>query len=254
MTLNAFSKDICILAVDTATESCSAALLYQGKITAQSTEAPRAHTEKILPMVDLLLKDAGITLNDVNAIAFGEGPGSFTGIRVGVSVAQGLGFGANIPLVPVSNLMTLAQGAFRVHKQTNIVAAIDARMSEIYVASFTFDKENGFWHYLVDPKVQTPDDWIETFSSYIQLNQVNDIFGIAGTGFETYPHLNENASLKSAFNQHLAGNNLFRLPLAEDMIPLAYYLYQNNKIVDPIDAEPVYLRNEVTWQKLPGKA
>lgn len=102
-----------ILALDTATEACSVALQYNGNITFLDEISPRSHTQRILPMVDELLNQANIELKEVNYLVFGRGPGSFTGVRVGVSVAQGLAMGANLPVVAVSNLKAMAEEAYQ---------------------------------------------------------------------------------------------------------------------------------------------
>ncbi|SET51586.1 tRNA (adenosine(37)-N6)-threonylcarbamoyltransferase complex dimerization subunit type 1 TsaB [Thorsellia anophelis] len=253
--VNSFDN-ITLLAVDTATESCSAALWHNGKLSALNTEAPRAHTEKILPMVDKLLSDAAINLNQVDAIAFGQGPGSFTGIRVGVSVAQGLGFGSNKPLIPISNLMALAEGARRVYGHNHVICAIDARMGEIYAAALRYCLEQNCWQYLVDESVKAPQIWLNEFQTHLDATFIVNKginFIPAGTGFETYELLFELNSKYNIISKPDLTAPLFRLPLAADMIPIALNKFTKQEIINAIDAEPTYLRNEVTWQKLPGR-
>ena len=97
-----------ILALDTATENCSVALLVDDKVYVRSEVAPRDHTKKILPMVDEVLKEAGLTLAELDALAYGRGPGSFTGVRIGIGIAQGLAFGADLPMIGVSTLEAMA--------------------------------------------------------------------------------------------------------------------------------------------------
>ncbi|MGO3800463.1 MAG: tRNA (adenosine(37)-N6)-threonylcarbamoyltransferase complex dimerization subunit type 1 TsaB, partial [Vibrio casei] len=93
-----------ILALDTSTENCSVALMINDQMFTRSEVAPRDHTKKILPMVDEVLKEAGISLHDLDALAFGRGPGSFTGVRIGIGIAQGLSFGAELPMIGISTL------------------------------------------------------------------------------------------------------------------------------------------------------
>ena len=130
-------KNITLLALDTSTEACSVALWHKGEKTYLDELAQRTHTKRILPMVDELLANSGINLKQVDALAFGRGPGSFTGVRVGAGIAQGLAFGADLPVIAVSNLTAMAQAAFELHQAENVTAAIDARMNEVYFSRFT---------------------------------------------------------------------------------------------------------------------
>lgn len=113
-----------ILALDTATEACSVALWNDGEIHSLFEVCPREHTQRVLPMVQQLLADQGITLNQLDALAFARGPGSFTGVRIGIGIAQGLALGAGLPMLGVSTLATLAQGAYRLTGANRVLAAI----------------------------------------------------------------------------------------------------------------------------------
>ena len=129
-----------ILALDTATEACSAALLSgDGSVYERHDIAPRRHAELILPMVDGILTEAGLGLNDLDAIAFGRGPGAFTGVRIAAGVTQGLALGAGLPVIPVSSLAALAQPALG--KAAIVLPAIDARMGEVYWAAYESDQD-----------------------------------------------------------------------------------------------------------------
>ena len=134
-----------ILAVDTTTSSCSAALLMGGELITQCQIAERNHTQLILPMVDTLLGKGGLKLSQISVIAFTSGPGSFTGIRVGFGIVQGLAFGADLPVLPVSTLETLAYTAIRklkIQTDAHIIPMLDARMHEIYWAQFNYNSTN----------------------------------------------------------------------------------------------------------------
>ena len=124
-----------LLALDTATEACSAALLVGDDTIERSEIAPRRHAELILPMIESLLGEAGISRRQIDAIAVGRGPGAFTGVRLAISVAQGLALGLDVPVVPVSSLAALAQDAPQ-DIDAPILAVIDARMGEIYAGAF----------------------------------------------------------------------------------------------------------------------
>ena len=106
-----------ILAIDTATEACSVALLNDESTDALFELCPREHTQRILPMVQQVLANNQLNLNQLDALAFGRGPGSFTGVRIGIGIAQGLALGAELPMIGVSTLATMAQGAWRKRRQ-----------------------------------------------------------------------------------------------------------------------------------------
>lgn len=130
-----------ILAFDTATAACSAALSIDGEISQQFEVAPRRHGELLLPMIDHLLKEASLTLQDCDAIAFGNGPGSFVGLRIAAGLAQGLAFGAGIPVIPVSTLQALAQTAHWEMGEARILVGWDARMQQIYWGVYCEEQE-----------------------------------------------------------------------------------------------------------------
>lgn len=225
-----------ILALDTATEACSVALQYQNQITHTDELSPRTHTQRILPMVDELLKQANLTIKDVNYLAFGRGPGSFTGVRVGVGIAQGLALGAELPVIAVSNLMAMAEQAYQQLGVTEVVALIDARMNEVYFAQFS-RKESG-WVEVVSEQVCPPEKAIEQIQQDLRPM-------VVGTGWAAYSQF-EQANLCVTISE-------ITLPSARYMLSLAEIEIAQGKIQSVMDIEPVYLRNEVTWQKLPHK-
>ncbi|MGR1223179.1 tRNA (adenosine(37)-N6)-threonylcarbamoyltransferase complex dimerization subunit type 1 TsaB [Aeromonas veronii] len=231
-------NELKILAIDTATEACSAALLVGDKLFSRWEEAPRDHTRKILPMVQAVLEDAGISLSDLDAIAFGRGPGSFTGVRIGISVAQGLAFGAGVPLIGISTLAAMAQGAYRLDGAQQVLTAIDARMNEVYFGRYE----------LIDGRMQLVGD--EVVSEPAALVDVRGKLAgpvtCVGTGFETY------GETLSGLADELAVSQV-RFPAAEDMLPLARAAWLAGEAVPVEQATPVYLRDKVTWKKLPGR-
>ncbi|MBF37867.1 MULTISPECIES: tRNA (adenosine(37)-N6)-threonylcarbamoyltransferase complex dimerization subunit type 1 TsaB [unclassified Idiomarina] len=224
-----------LLAIDTSTENCSVALVHDGKLTTRDIESPREHSQKLLPFVEEVLDRAGVSLAELDGLVVGAGPGSFTGVRIGVSMAQGLAFSADLPVYPVCSLQALAQQAIRKNDVAGVVACIDARMGEVYYALYA--NENGVAVAQSEPAVAKPD------TNLIDTGRLKG-WGTAGTGWDVYADiLDENHELKHSDNS--------RLPLAEDML-----IVVNSAGVDPVQAEllePLYVRNEVTWQKLPGR-
>jgi tRNA threonylcarbamoyladenosine biosynthesis protein TsaB len=140
-----------LLALDTSTESCSAALWLDGELAVDAIHAGQRHTELVLPMIDDLLRAAGIGLTALDAIAFGEGPGSFTGLRIACAVAQGLAFGAGLPVVGIGTLLALAQAS----AASEAVCCLDARMRQVYYAAYRRRPEG--WTVLHAPGVYAPD-------------------------------------------------------------------------------------------------
>lgn len=228
-----------ILALDTATENCSVALLVNDQIYVRSEVAPRDHTKKILPMVDEVLKEAEITLAELDALAFGRGPGSFTGVRIGIGIAQGLAFGADLPMIGVSTLQAMAQGSYRKHGVSHVACAIDARMSEVYWGRFS-RQEDGTW-MATDAECVIPPAVLAENSQSDEQRWLT-----AGTGWEAYQEALAELKFEVA-----AGEVLF--PDAEDIVALAKFELEQGNTVTVEDASPVYLRDTVAWKKLPGR-
>lgn len=228
-----------ILAIDTATEACSVAIWNQGETHALFELCPREHTQRILPLVQQVLAESGLTLSQLDALAFGRGPGSFTGVRIGIGIAQGLALGADLPMLGISTLQTMAQGAWRMTGAQRVLAAIDARMGEVYWGQFA-RQHDGRWLESEGEAVLSPPQALE------RAQRLQGDWAHAGTGWQTYPDLVAGASLSLTDGQML-------LPQAEDMLPLALQAWQQGLAVSVENAEPTYLRNEVTWKKLPGR-
>lgn len=228
-----------ILAIDTATEACSVALLNEDRLLAHFELCAREHTQRILPLVQQILQEGGVVLKDLDALAFGRGPGSFTGVRIGIGIAQGLSLGANVPLIGVSTLKTMAQSAWRLHGARRVLAAIDARMGEVYWAEYQRD-EQGNWQGEETEAVLKPD------AAAARMAALSGQWACVGTGWQAWPQLAENSTLALTLSD-------VTLPCAEDMLPLAQQALAAGMTVAPEHAEPTYLRNEVTWKKLPGR-
>jgi len=217
-----------LIALDTATEACSVALLYQGQIRSHYEVIPRLHAQRLLPMLQELLAEAGIALNAVDAIAFGQGPGAFTGVRIAASVAQGLGFALNCPLLPVSNLAALAGRALREHGAEQVAAAIDARMGELYWGCYRAEAGQ--------MRLQGLESVLPPAQAALPRNASGNWFG-AGSGWQVKGEHQRLAAI--------SGKAPELLPHAEDILHLAQLAFARGESIPAEQAQPVYLRDKV---------
>jgi len=224
-----------ILCLETATEGCSAALSVNGQLHSRESEQPQGHSELILPMTETVLDEAGLKITDLDAIAFDRGPGSFTGIRIGTGVTQGLAFAADLPVIPVSSLAILAQAVFTAHPQIQTaLCAIDARMNEVYWGVYQRDEHN--LPSLVGEEIVCQAGDTPKLSSYQHCLAT-------GSGWGAYPALGEHHGISVEPEQARA------LPLARHMEPLARHALQQGQTVAADNAIPVYLRDDVAKKK-----
>jgi tRNA threonylcarbamoyladenosine biosynthesis protein TsaB len=218
-----------LLAIETATEACSVALVHGDELIARSEIAPRRHTERVLPMADELLAEAGIGRHALDAIAVGRGPGAFTGVRLGVSLAQGMALALDVPVITISSLAALALEAPE-EDGSAILAVIDARMGEIYAACYRRDGEGGL--------VALDEERIGTAETLV-LPEAG-AWQVVGTGWATYA---------SMLSQRLTGTLHFadglRYPQAAHVAELAMREFKAGHAQAPELALPVYLRDKV---------
>ncbi len=226
-----------LLAIDTSTEACSVALQLGTDILHLDEVCPQQHSKRVLPMVQQLLTQVGLSLQQLDGIVFGRGPGSFTGVRIGVGVTQGLAFGADIPVYGVSTLAAMAQAAYRLQGAKQVIAAIDARMAEIYLGYFALD------HQLLMQPVAT--ELAIKPTALIDCPFKGESFGV-GTGWQTYHEVMQQWHATQVCKDLL-------YPSALDMLALAVPAWSAGQFIAAELAEPVYVRDEVTWKKLPGR-
>ncbi len=220
-----------ILAFDTATDACSVALLTEGRIFQHAEIAPRRHAELILPMIRDMLQGAGLGLNQLDAIAVGQGPGSFIGVRTAVGVAQGLAMGAGLPVIPVSTLQAIAQAAYEQSQWVNIISGWDARMQAIYWGAFSLNSEN------IMAPIQS-----EALNAPAEIKlPLEKKWRLAGNAWEVYRQ--ELTSLD--YSQDAEVPDIY--PQAAAIIRLAEFYYRQGKFLAPELLEPVYLRNQVAY-------
>lgn len=227
-----------ILSLDTSTEACSVALKLDDEVLENFQLQPRKHTQLLLPMVEEILAEAGVKLQQLDAIAFANGPGSFTGLRIATGVTQGLAFGADLPVIPVTTLETMAFTLFRERFAHYIISSLDARMGEVYWAAYHWNG-NGF-DCIAQPEVIAPDqvslinpiedaDWVGAGNGWQLLDQFSPV--MQSLVQQTYPDL---------------------LPQAGDIARLAELYWQQGKTVSAEEAIPVYLRDNVAFKKGEG--
>jgi len=218
-----------ILAVDTATEACSAALYIDGEIQERFEIAPREHAKLLLPMIDSLMAEAELKPQQLDAIAFGCGPGSFTGVRIATGVMQGIAYGADLPVVPVSALAAISQACLQKTTYDTIFTAVDARMSEIYWAVYQRDAE-GVAQLIGLEKVQP--------ASEVDALQLTG-YGI-GSGWQAYEQV-----LTQHLSAQLLGFDANYLPRSAQIALLGAVGVQRQQAVSVEQAMPVYLRDKV---------
>lgn len=218
------------LAIDTATETCSVALISDSEVFYRYEAEGNRHSALVLTMVEQVLAEAGLALADLDALGFSRGPGSFTGVRIGTAVTQGLAYAADLPVIPVSTLALLAHSVWTPGRAGRVLAAIDARMGEVYQGCYEFTAD-GHSRLLGDEQVCAVADIVLPEAS-------PDLF--AGTGVAAWPE---------AFSLLISGRNI---PCQGDVHPQARYmgtlLRQALAAGETVAAEqvtPVYLRNKV---------
>jgi len=214
-----------LLAFDTSTEYCSVALLHDEELTHCETHAVQRHSELILPMIEELLIAAGFELKQLDGIAFGAGPGSFTGVRIACGVAQGLAFGAGLPVVPVGTLAALAQEA----GARKVIACLDARMGEIYHAAYL--REGGSWTEIAPPGVGP--------AQSAPVLDGGGWFG-CGSGFAVYAD-----ALAQRYGAQLDGVAAALHPHARSIARLAMPVLAAGGGVAAEEAAPLYVRDKV---------
>jgi len=214
-----------LLALDASTENCSLALWLDGEVMSRQEIAGQRHSDLLLPMLEALLGDAGISLNALDGIAFGEGPGSFTGLRIGCGVAQGLALGADLPVIGVSTLLALAAAA----PGDRVIACLDARIGEIYHA--VYELKDGAWHTVSEPSLGLAQDApVVSGGGWVG----------AGSGFAAYGE-----ALQARYAGQLASIDGSVYPQAREMVKLAAPLFAQGLGRDAALAAPLYIRNKV---------
>ncbi|WP_462382097.1 tRNA (adenosine(37)-N6)-threonylcarbamoyltransferase complex dimerization subunit type 1 TsaB [Pseudomonas sp. Marseille-QA0892] len=219
-----------LLALDTATEACSVALKKGDHVLSRYDVIPRMHAQRLLPMVQELLSEAGLVAADIDAIAFGRGPGAFTGVRIAIGIVQGLAYALDRPVVPISDLALIAQRAYRENACERVAVAIDARMDEVYwgcYANVAGEMQlQGAEAVLPPERVELPRDFAGAWHG-----------GGTGWGYGARIPLTPASVFPDL------------LPHAEDLITLASFALARGETVSAEAAQPIYLRDNVATPK-----
>ena len=240
-----------MLAFETSSREGSVALQVDGAVRQAPIATPRQQTEELLPLTAKLLNGAGLSLRDLDAIAFGRGPGSFTGLRIAAAAAQGLGMATGLPLLPVSSLAATAQGLWRTHGSSNTLVCVDARMGEVYWAAFEI--LDGLARVVDTEQVTSPEEVSAAAPVARSAAEAEDgsaavpvSWCAAGSGFEVYG--DELAGLMA----QAGGVFPQARPQAIDLFPLAQADLAAGIGRTPEEANPVYLRSESAWKPAGG--
>ncbi|WP_019624197.1 tRNA (adenosine(37)-N6)-threonylcarbamoyltransferase complex dimerization subunit type 1 TsaB [Thioalkalivibrio thiocyanoxidans] len=229
-----------LIAIETCTEMCSAALWVDGVLESVEVRAPRQHGELILRQVEELLARSDIARTSLDAVAVGRGPGAFTGVRLGLGVAQGMAFALDCPVIPISTLQTLAQQIVSERPDAppgEVLAALDARMGEVYWSL----------HAIVDGRAQSAPEQVTAPSQVLPAWRGTPDRGI-GAGFAAYPELVERSGLSE---ERLYPD---ALPRAREVAVLAVDAWERGEAIPPEQAQPVYLRDNVAEPSRPRGA
>lgn len=225
-----------LLALETATDACSVALWDGDRIVHRFELAPRRHTERVLPMCEELLEEAGLSLNGLDGIAFGRGPGSFTGVRIAAGITQGLAYAGGCPVIPVSTLAVMAQRAIEEHRCERVLVAMDARMNEVYWGAFVRG-ETGLAAPADLERVSAPER--------VPRPEGAPWYGV-GDGWSAYGDL-----LDEAVGAVVPVRDATLLPHARHIVPLALQsLCRGEAPKAPFEALPVYLRDRVVKRQV----
>lgn len=214
-----------ILAIETSTELCSVAITSSNEVIFEEEHTGAQSSTRILPMVQNVLAKADTSLQSLSAIAFGAGPGSFTGIRTACALAQGLAFGADLPIIPVDTLLACAERAYQETGFQKILVTLDARMGEIYWGEYFFDKQA--WQVLTPPGVSKP--------AAIHAQQMD--YCVVGNACALFP---------DAQFKRLAENSQPTItPRADYIANLAHHALDHGQALQAAQARPIYIRNKV---------
>jgi tRNA threonylcarbamoyladenosine biosynthesis protein TsaB len=215
-----------LVALDTSSEWCTAALSLDGRTLVREERAGQRHSELILPMIDALLGEAGVSIRQLDGVAFGAGPGSFTGLRIACGVAQGLAFAAGLPVAAVGTLECLAEAS----DEARVVSALDARMGEVYIAAF--ERGHGVWRIVSEPVLCRPPQAPALAGQWVG----------CGGGFAAHGE-----ALAQRYAGQLSHVRTELFPHAREVAAIGARALARGEGMDPALAAPLYIRDKVAF-------
>lgn len=221
-----------LLALDTSSDACSVALITGDDTVSRHETQAREHTRLLLPMIREVCKEAEVSVSELDAIVLGNGPGSFIGMRIAASVAQGLAFGAGLPIVPVSSMAAMAVDIFANESASHAAIAQDAHMQEVYFGLYKRSGD-GLPRVVSDERIAAPGPLDELADLEAQ-----DVLG-AGVGWQLYPVLGE------ANAAHVTVSDRYQVPNARALLRLGRRAFEAGETIAPEGVNPAYLRQKV---------
>lgn len=228
-----------LLALDTSSLACSVALQVSNTIIDRHEEQAREHTRLLIPMIGDVLRQGSVALTELDAIVLGNGPGSFIGMRIAASVAQGLAFGAGIPIVPVSSMLAVAAETMFAEGATHVAVCQDAHMNEVYLGLYSRNDDSL-------PEALGAER-LHGQNAIAELQSDPGTFTSAGFGWQRYPTLLE------ANKRFLAASSDVQQPTARFLLPSGRLLLESGAALEPQDLVPAYLRQTVAQKPAPAR-
>lgn len=227
-----------LLAIEAASDSCSVALHIDGRIIERTEAAPRMHSRLLYPMLNEIMNEAGISPKQLDAITFGKGPGSFTGLRIAAATAQGIGFACDLPLIGISTLQAMAQQTNHEHNAQQVLAIMDARMNELYVGHYCWDDQLGLMQATINDQICAQDSTLQDLKI-----EPTENMQACGHGLKLAEKLDSSIYTITAQDADQVLN-------ASSLLPLALHLFKANQVLKPEDVELSYLREQSHWKTI----
>ena len=227
-----------LLAIEAASDSCSVALHIDDRVIERTEAAPRMHSRLLYPMLNEIMGEAGIIPKQLDAVAFGKGPGSFTGLRIAAATAQGIGFACDLPLIGISTLQAMAQQANFEHHAQQALAIMDARMNELYVGHYCWDDQSQLMQATINDQICAQSSTLQDLKIEPSENMM-----ACGHGLKLTEKLDSSI-------QEISKQDANQVLNASSLLPLALHLFEANQVLKPENVELSYLREQSHWKTI----